>query len=48
MCCRFKRETEAQAISLIHLPFAHCANGSFSFVCLFLKKQMEVIRLQMK
>jgi hypothetical protein len=32
--------------SLIHLPFAHHANGSLSFVSLFTMKQMEDIRLQ--
>ncbi len=37
---------EAQTIFLIRLPFARRANGSFSFVCLFTKKQLEVIRLQ--
>jgi hypothetical protein len=26
-----KRKTEAHVFSLIHLPFAHCANGSYSF-----------------
>ncbi len=30
--------------SLILLPFAHCANGSLSFVHLLKKKQTEVIR----
>jgi hypothetical protein len=25
-------QTEAQAIFRFHLPFAHCANGSLSFV----------------
>jgi hypothetical protein len=33
-------------ISLIHLPFAQCASGSLSFVCLLMKKQTEVIRLR--
>jgi hypothetical protein len=32
ICCRFKRLIEAQAISLICLPFAYCANWGFSFV----------------
>jgi hypothetical protein len=32
--------------SLIRLPFAHCTNGSLSFVRLLTKKQTEVIRLQ--
>jgi hypothetical protein len=32
---------------LIHLPFANCANGSLSFVRLFMKKQMEVVCLPM-
>ncbi len=32
--------------SLIHLPFAHRANGSLSFVCLLTKNQTEVIPLQ--
>jgi hypothetical protein len=36
----------AQAIFLYLLLFAHLANGSLLFVCLFTKKQMEVIRLQ--
>jgi hypothetical protein len=31
---------------LIHVPFSHHANWSLSFVCLFTKKQTEVIRLQ--
>jgi hypothetical protein len=35
-----------QAIFLIHLPFAHCANRSLPFVCLLTKKQMEIILLQ--
>jgi hypothetical protein len=47
ICCHFKRKTEAQAISLIRLPFAHRVNESLSFICLFTKKQTEVIRLQM-
>ncbi len=29
----------------IHLPFAHCTNGSF-VICPIAKKQMKVIRLQ--
>jgi hypothetical protein len=33
-----KRKTEAQAISLNHLPFAHRADGSLSFVRLLKKK----------
>ncbi len=37
---------EAQVISLIRLPFAHRAKGILSFVCLFTKKQTEVISLQ--
>ncbi len=32
--------------SLIRLPFAHCAKGSLSFVCLLMKKETEVIHLQ--
>jgi hypothetical protein len=32
--------------SLIRLPFAHHANGSWSCVRLLTKKQTEVIRLQ--
>jgi hypothetical protein len=35
----WKHETEAEAISLIRLRFAHCANGSLSFVRLLTKKQ---------
>ncbi len=33
-------------LSLIRLLFAHCANGSLSFVRLFTKKSTEVNRLQ--
>ncbi len=33
--------------SFISLPFAHCANGSLSFVRLWTNKQMEVIRLKL-
>ncbi len=43
ICCRFKQKTEAQAI-LIRLAFAHHANRSLSFVCLFTKKQREVCK----
>ncbi len=39
-----ERKTEAPA--LIHLTFAHCANGSLSFVRLLRMKQTEVIRFQ--
>jgi hypothetical protein len=38
--------TEAQAISLIHLPLAYRANGSLLFVRLLRKKQVEDISLQ--
>jgi hypothetical protein len=41
-----KRKTEAKAIFLNPLTFAHCANGSLSFVRSFTKKEMEVIHLQ--
>ncbi len=41
-----KRKTEAQAIFLSRLPFAHCANRSLSFVRLLMKKQLEDISLQ--
>jgi hypothetical protein len=41
-----KMENGTQAIFLIHLTFAHRANGSLSFVRLLTKKQMEVIHLQ--
>jgi hypothetical protein len=44
--CGFKCKMEAQAISLIRLLFAHCANGSLLFVHLLTKNQMAVIRLQ--
>jgi hypothetical protein len=43
-CGCFKQKPEAQAI-FFNL-FAHHSNGSLSFVCLLMKKQMEVIRLQ--
>jgi hypothetical protein len=33
-------------MDLVHLPFAHCANGNFLFVRLLTKKQMEVISLK--
>jgi hypothetical protein len=39
-------EQTANRLRKIHLLFAHCANGSFSFVHLLMKKQLEVIRLQ--
>ncbi len=42
----FQRKTEAQAIFLNPLPFAHRANGILSFTRLFTKKQTEVSRLQ--
>ncbi len=32
--------------SMIRLPFAHCANGSLSFVSLLTKKQIELILMQ--
>jgi hypothetical protein len=35
-----------RGFSLIHWPFAHCANGSLLFVRLFLKLQTEVVCLQ--
>jgi hypothetical protein len=54
ICCRFKWKTEAQAIflNLYGIPVAHRANGSLSFVRLFvcsfvrLLNQTEVIHLQ--
>jgi hypothetical protein len=47
MCCCLKWKTEAQEIFfLIHLQFAHHANGSLPFFRLLTKKQTEVIRLQ--
>ncbi len=36
-------QTHPRRFFLIRLPFAHCANGSLSFVRLLTKKQMEVI-----
>jgi hypothetical protein len=44
--CRFKTKTEAQAIFLNLLPFAHRANRSLSFVRLLTEKEMEVIHSQ--
>jgi hypothetical protein len=41
----FQTENGAEAIFLNPLPFAHRTNVSLSFVCLFTKKQKEVIRL---
>ncbi len=41
----FHRKMEAQAISLIRLPFPLHTNGSLSFVCLF-QIEFEVILLQ--
>ncbi len=41
-----KRRTEAQAIFLNHLPFAHRANENFSFGRLLTKKQTKVFHLQ--
>jgi hypothetical protein len=40
-----KRKPKPRQFSLIRLPFAHCANGSLSFVSLFIKKQTEDICL---
>ncbi len=37
---------QAQAFSLIRLPFAHHANRSLSFVHLFMKKKTEITHLQ--
>ncbi len=45
ICGCFKQKPEAQAI-FFNL-FAHHSNGSLSFVCWLMKKQMEVIRLKM-
>ncbi len=39
-------KTEPRRFSLICLPFTLRANGSMSLICLFMKKQTEVIRLQ--
>jgi hypothetical protein len=44
ICYHFKRKTEAQTIFFL-LPFAHCANESFSFVHLLMEKQTEIICL---
>jgi hypothetical protein len=44
--CRHQTEKEAQAISLICLPFAHRINVRFLFVHLLTEEQMELIRLQ--
>ncbi len=41
------RKWKPSQFSLIRLPFAHCANRILSFVCLLLKKQIEVNHLQM-
>jgi hypothetical protein len=44
----FQTEDEKQKLrrfSLNSLPFAHRANGSLSFVRLFMQKQTEVVRL---
>jgi hypothetical protein len=39
----FQKENGAEAILLNPLPFAHRTNVSLSFVCLFTKKQKEVL-----
>ncbi len=41
-----KWKWKLRRFSLIHLLFAHCENGSLSFVRLLMKKQTEAIRLQ--
>jgi hypothetical protein len=41
-----KWKRKLRRFALIGWPFAHCANGSLSFVNLLTKKQVEVIRLQ--
>jgi hypothetical protein len=41
------RKQKPRQFFLIRSPFAHHANRSLSFVCLLMKKQMEVICLQM-
>ncbi len=41
-----KRITESQAIFLNPFTVCSSSNGSLSFVCLLMKKQKEVIRLQ--
>jgi hypothetical protein len=38
ICSRFKWKAEAQVIFPIYAPFAHCANGSLSFVRWLTKK----------
>jgi hypothetical protein len=40
------RKQKLRRFSLIHLPFAHCANVSLSFVRLLTNKQTEVIHLK--
>jgi hypothetical protein len=43
---KIKPKTEAKRFPLIHLPFAHRANGSLPVVCMLTKKKTEVICLQ--
>ncbi len=46
VCCVFmcvcENGRQKRRFSLIHLPFAHCANGSLSFVRLLTKKQWKL------
>ncbi len=44
--CRFKGKRKPRRFSLVHLLFAHRANGSLLFVRLLTKKQTEAVRLQ--
>ncbi len=39
ICCHFKQKRNLRRFPLIHLPFAHRAHRSLSFVCLLTKKQ---------
>ncbi len=41
------RKRQPRRFSLILLPLAHCADENLSFASLLLKKQREIIRLQM-
>jgi hypothetical protein len=40
------KKRKPRRFSLARLSFAYCANGSLSFVRLFMKKRTEVIHLQ--
>ncbi len=39
---KYDQDYGLRRFSLICLPFANCANGSLSFICLLTKKQTEV------